>query len=403
MRLSHKFLIATFLASAAFIVPAQAQEEELPAAVQAFLDNVERQSQAKVDYADAEDDGNGNVTLSNVSITKEAKGEEPEMAVKIASLAFNGISESGENAYLVDKANFSDMSVDVKGKDFTFSAAMPDGNVEGWTIHEVGENATVKDKMLASSTMAKKSHIGKMTFSAMGQSVTVDGFDSTWEGDTATGSGKYTAKLSNIFIPEALLAQADQTGMLKQLGYTSLSFDINADGTSAIGESTADYAFNFGLAGKDIATVKFGLGANAIPLAVFEEMQTAQSQGRQPDFSKLMPDLQNVEVTGASFRFEDASITKKVLPMLAAMQGMDEKTLVASVGPMMQMGLMQLQNEAFAKQAMDAVSAFLAAPKSITLTAKPAAPLKVSDFMTMNPQAPGEAITRMGLGVTAND
>lgn len=403
MRLSHKILIATFMASAAFIVPAQAQEDELPDAVQAFLDNVERQSQAKVDYADVEDDGNGNVTLKGLTISKEAKGEEPAMDVKIGSLAFNGISESGDNAYLVDKAVFSDMSLDVKGKDFAFNAAMPEGNAEGWYIHELGDNATVKDKMLASSTMAKKTHMGKMTFSAMGQSVTVDGFDSTWEGDPTTGSGTFSGKVSNIAIPESLLAQADTTGMLKQLGYTSLSFDIMADGTSKMGDKAMDYAMNVGFAGKDIATLKFGFGANAIPLSVFEEMQTAQSEARQPDFQKLMPELQNVEVTGVSLRFEDASITKKVLPMIAAMQGMDEKTLVASVGPMMQMGLMQLQNEAFAKQAMDAVSAYLADPKSITITAKPAAPLKVSDFMTMNPQAPGEAITKLGLTVSAND
>ena len=58
--------------------------------------------------------------------------------------------------------------------------------------------------------------------------------------------------------------------------------------------------------------------------------------------------------------------------MVAAMQGMDEATLVASVGPMVQMGLMQLQNEAFAQQAMAAVTSFLKDPKSLTITAKPA-------------------------------
>lgn len=403
MRLSHKFLIATFLASAAIIVPAQAQEEELPDAVQAFIDNIERQTQSTVAYEDVEDDGSGNVTLKGLSLAKEAKGDEPTMSVKIGTLAFNGISESGDSAYLVDKASFSDISLDVKGKDGTFNAAIPDGNVEGWYIHELGDNPTVKDKMLASSAMAKKAHMGKMTFTAMGQSISIDGLDSTWEGDPETGSGKSTMKVSNIAIPESVLAQADQGGMLKQLGYSGLSFDISSEGTSTISDTALDYAFNFTIAGKDIAAITLGLGANAIPLAVFDEMQTAQTQGRQPDFSKLMPELQNVEVTGASLRFEDASITKKVLPMIAAMQGMDEKTLVASVGPMMQMGLMQLQNEAFAKQAMDSVSAFLADPKSLTVTAKPAAALKVSDFMSMNPQAPGEAITKMGLSVSAND
>ena len=70
---------------------------------------------------------------------------------------------------------------------------------------------------------------------------------------------------------------------------------------------------------------------------------------------------------------------------------------------MLQMGLMQLQNEAFAQQTMAAVTSFLKEPKSLTITAKPAAPVKVSDFMAMNPNAPGEAITKLGVSVSAND
>ena len=116
------------------------------------------------------------------------------------------------------------------------------------------------------------------------------------------------------------------------------------------------------------------LSAGDIPLAVYAELQKMQDGGKQPDFNALMPQIQAISMADASLRFEDQSITKKVLPMIAAMQGMDEKTMIASVGPMMQMGLMQLQNQAFADQALAAVNAFLADPKSLTITAKPAEP-----------------------------
>ena len=49
-----------------------------------------------------------------------------------------------------------------------------------------------------------------------------------------------------------------------------------------------------------------------------------------------MPQMQT-SLLPARLRFEDQSITKKVLPMVAAMQGMDEKTFLASLGPMLQM------------------------------------------------------------------
>jgi hypothetical protein len=85
------------------------------------------------------------------------------------------------------------------------------------------------------------------------------------------------------------------------------------------------------------------------------------------------------------------------------MQGMDEKTFRASIGPMVQLALVQFQNEAFTKQATEAITAFFTDPKSLTLTAKPATALKVSDFATMDPNKPGDAISRLGLSVTAND
>lgn len=402
MRLSHKMFMIACMASAAFVAPAYAQEEEVPAVVQALLDNLERQSAATVKYDSVEEADNGDVTLTNLTVTRDAKADEPTMGFKVASLSLTGVSEE-DTGYLVAKTTFSNMTFDVGSKEFTFNGSAPDGSVEGWHVRELGDDATPKDMVLASSTMAKSGHVGKLTFTAMGQSVTVDSIDSTWDGDASTGSGKFTTKISNIAIPESVLAAADQMGMLKQLGYTSLSFDVNADGSTNVTDTAIDYVMNIGLAGKDIANLKFGVAANGIPLAVFAEMQKAQKEGKEPDFNALMPELQNISFSGASVRFEDASITKKVLPMIAAMQGMDEKTMVASVGPMLQMGLMQLQNEAFAKQAMDAVTGFLNDPKSITVSFNPAAPVKVSDFAAMNPNAPGEAITKLGVTVSAND
>jgi hypothetical protein len=116
-----------------------------------------------------------------------------------------------------------------------------------------------------------------------------------------------------------------------------------------------------------------------------------------------MPQMQGMLLNGASLRFEDQSLVNKLLPLAAAMQGMDEKTLKASIGPMVQLALVQFQNEAFTQQAMAAVNAFFAAPKSLTLTAKPATPLTVSELSVMDPNKPAEAITRLGLTVTAND
>ena len=121
------------------------------------------------------------------------------------------------------------------------------------------------------------------------------------------------------------------------------------------------------------------------------------------DFAAMSPQLQGVEVKGGSIRFDDASITRKILPLMAAMQGMDEKVLQASIPPTVQLTLVQLQNETLTKQAVDAVTKFLADPKSIMLSLKPAAPMKISDISALDPAKPGDAITRLGVTVTANE
>ena len=42
-------------------------------------------------------------------------------------------------------------------------------------------------------------------------------------------------------------------------------------------------------------------------------------------------------------------------------------------------------------------------PKSLTVSAKPTSPVTVMELMGLNPANPGEAITKLGVTVSAND
>ena len=48
------------------------------------------------------------------------------------------------------------------------------------------------------------------------------------------------------------------------------------------------------------------------------------------------------------------------------------------------------------------MTAFLADPKSLMLSIKPAAPMKLLEFNALDPAKPGEAITKLGVTITAN-
>ena len=116
------------------------------------------------------------------------------------------------------------------------------------------------------TNVARKMSGGKATITAMGQTYSVDGYEQTWDGDPKTGAGTFAMKISNIAIPEAAIAMLDQGGMLKQLGYAGLNFDVTSDGKVDVGSENVGYDFNVGLTGRDIATISLGFAAADIPM-----------------------------------------------------------------------------------------------------------------------------------------
>jgi len=400
MRTFHTLFALALITSTA--LPGLAQAADTPPAVQAFLDNLERQMSGKQAYEGITTDGNGNATITNLTLAVPADGASPGLNLKVGEVTFSGISEQGQALYQVEKANFSNLSMEVSGAD-GFSISVPQSSAEGWYIRALGENPTPVDQLLATSSFARKISSGQINLNAGGQSIAVDGVQSTWDGDPNTGAGTFSINVNNIAIPEAALALMDQGGMLKQLGYTSLNLDFTTTGDMKLTGDKVSYRFDVGINGRDIAKLSLGAGFADIPLAVYAQLLSAHTEGKEPDYAALLPQMQQVLLNGASLRFEDQSLVNRLMPMAAAINGMDENTLRASIGPMLQLALVQFQNEAFSQQAMAAVNAFFANPKSLTITAKPAASLSVAQLSAMDPNKPGEAITKLGLTVTAND
>jgi len=400
MKLIHKILTVACLSSAA-LLPGLAKADDAPPAVQAFLDNLQRQTSAKPAYESLKADG-GNVTITNLTLTKDAKDNDPGLSVKTARVDFTGITDQGNSLWQIGKATFTNTSVQMTGKDAALSATIPAASAEGWYIRAVPATPTPKDELLSSLTFANKMTSGPITINATGQTLTIDSIDTIWNGDPNTGAGKFSLKVNNLAVPQTTVALFDTGSVWKQLGYDGLNFDIATDGDLTSNGDTLGYAFNLSLAGRNIGALSLSAAVDNLPVAAYAQMLKDQTAGKGIDFAALSPQLQNVDIKGGSLRFDDASITRKILPLAAAMQGMDEKVLLASIPPTIQLTLVQLQNEALTKQAVDAVTAFLADPKSLMLSIKPAAPMKLSEFNALDPAKPGEAITKLGVSVTAN-
>jgi hypothetical protein len=400
MTIYRTVFAATLFTTVALLPTTQAQD--VPPVVQAIFKSWEAQYKIKPEYKTISADGSS-ITVDGISATipvEDAPGSSVKMGV--GKLELQNVSDQGNGLFEVGTATYSDLKIEVVSAGLNFSAAMPKGQAEGWYVKALGDNPTPGETFRATMNVSRKATTGPISINVMGQTITSDGAQSTWDGDPLTGSGKTSIKLSNLHVPEAAIAAVDQSGALKQLGYPSLTFDLGGDGT--INNDNANFGMDFDgyFAAKDMGTLKMGMAVNGVPVELIQKLKETEP-GKEPDFTAFLPQIQGISFGRLLVRFEDSSITKKLLPMAAAMQGMDEKTLVANAGAMLQLGLAELKNPAFTEQVVKAVTAYLQDPKSITISLRPAAPVPVQQLMALDPANPGAAINTLGVSVTAND
>jgi hypothetical protein len=394
-------LALVLFTSLAGVSSAFAAEE--PPLVTAILKNWESQLKVKPTYQSLTTESDGSVVIDGLTANLTVPNDPTsKMSVSVGKIKFSGISDKGNGLFEVASAQYTDTKVDLGSPEASFVITMPQSSMDYWYVKALGDNPTPADILRANMNIAKKMTASTMTLTAGGQTFSADSYEMTWDGDPATGSGKTDFKISNIAIPETAVAALDPSGTLKQLGYSSLSFDIGGNGDIDVGSDKMGFNFDMFYAGKDMGTIKIGAGVGEIPAALLAELQKLEGQA-QPDPNTFMPLVQGIQVSRITFRFEDQSITKKVIPLLAKMQGMDEATMVANAGAMLQLGLAELKNPAFTQKAVEAVNAYLKDPRSLTILAKPAQPVTVQQLMALDPNNPGAAIDQLGVTISAND
>ena len=402
MKSSSRAAVFLLLAATALTVPSQAQD--VPPVVAAIFKSWESQLRATPAYDKIETDSSGKVTISNVAATVGVQDPTTTVKLSIGSIALENVAAEADGLIAVGEATFSDTKVEfVRPDNKNIVIEIPKSGAEDWYVAVPGANPTPQQSFRATMGIAEKMTSGEIKITAEGQTFTAKGIESAWTGDPVTGAGKTTMSLNDIVIPEAAIAKIDPAGQLKALGYSDLILNASGEGELTVAGDNFGMSGTFGLSGKDMAGFTFSYGASDIPIAVMAELQAAQKSGRPADFNMLMPQLMNVSLRGLKFRFEDASITKKVLPIIARMQGMDEAAMVANAGAMMQLSLMQLKNQAFTDQVVAAVNTFLKDPRSFTVSFQPAVPIKIQQLMTLDPNNPGAAVDVLGVSVTAND
>ncbi|MGN6549405.1 MAG: hypothetical protein ACTHJ3_05890 [Pararhizobium sp.] len=128
-----------------------------------------------------------------------------------------------------------------------------------------------------------------------------------------------------------------------------------------------------------------------------EDKQTQQALG-----IGLLGLMQQLSFGGASIRFDDHSLTHKVLDYVAKQQGVTDAQVAMAAKAMLPLALAKLRNQEFEQQISDAVGAFLDQPKSIEIKAAPEKPVPFPMILGAAMAAPQTLPDVLSATVTAN-
>jgi hypothetical protein len=339
-------------------------------------------------------------------VAKGVTGTVPGMTtpIQLGNVTFSDISEESDH-YAVGSIELSDYSVmqegatiaakgiAVKGAELPFDAAA----AVGFTPYESAK-------------------VDSATVDLGGKRVlTIEDLSSS-AAETSEGSGAYDITVAADRFSSDLfeLATPDLKPTLSDLGYETVTGKIQMEAAWNTKDGHLTIKKNDFIV-DDAGTLGFTFDINGYTPALIktirettEKMAAAPEADQSAQGMAMLGLMQQMIFTQATIRFEDDSLTEKVLSAIAKKQNTTPEALVNQAKAIVPFGLAQLNMPEFAQSVAAAVNSFLDDPKSLQITAKPAQPLPFAQLaatgmMARGPDAPKAIINQLGVSVTAND
>ena len=283
----------------------------------------------------------------------------------------------------------------------------PQGTLDlaSFSIDDVRVPTTVDAGPLEWANTYSTMKMGKVSFAAGGKPiVSMDGLTAslTKASDTRVDS---KSALEGIYVDLSAVPDPAFQRNAQALGYSELRGRMAGDGSydTASGEIVVDdlvldlenvakLAINYKMTGytpelaRRINTLQVAAGQDGKPAANMVEMLSA---------------LGELKVESATVELTDDSITKKLLDFQAGQMNTTGDQLAAGAPMFVGIGMGSLRMPEFTQQVAEAVGTFLKNPGTLTVAAKPAAPVSFAQLMQAAQQAPRVVIEMLNVQVSA--
>lgn len=201
----------------------------------------------------------------------------------------------------------------------------------------------------------------------------------------------FSFNVASINIPPEFIAGADSDfrELAQGLGYDSFVVNVLVEGGYETGQDRLTVR-NFAI---DVPEVgKFSLGGTISGVKA-----SSLADNASPDA------LANGKLENLTIRFDNAGVVERALDMQAKMMGASRDDVVAQLNGALPFMLNAINNPPFQEKVAKAGQAFLADPKSITITASPGQPIGFQEIMGSAMSAPQSLPDMLAIDVTANN
>ncbi|KQZ98498.1 hypothetical protein ASD64_16150 [Mesorhizobium sp. Root157] len=321
--------------------------------------------------------------------------------LEIGDVTLEGVSESN-GSFVVDTVSTKAFSKTEGGTTVDVSPVVMHGvtlGTEGSTdpmasllIYKSAEIASLTVKVADKTAFSMENMSVDVTPPADGQAMAFTG-----------SAEEFTVDLSLVEDPKS-------REVIDALGYQTISGSMGLAGSWQPSDGRMELS-QYDITVDDAGTFGMTFDLSGYTLDFFKSMQEMQKKiAEQPEGADksaqgmaMLGLMQQLSFSGASIRFEDDSLTNRLLEYFGKQQGMSAKDIANQAKAIVPFGLAQLNNPELTAQASAAVNQYLDDPKSIVISARPASPVPFALIMADAMSNPLNLTKTLGVAVKAND
>lgn len=337
------------------------------------------------------------MVLEGVTVKPVAEKE----ALPIGNVTLEGVTEAN-GGYAVETVSTEAFSHSEDGATLDLSP---------FVIHDMTLPAEGSTDPMASFMLYKSAELANLTVKIADKTAfSMDNFSveitPPADGSALEFSGsaeKFTGDLTLVDDPKS-------KEVIDALGYQSISGSIDLTGSWQPSDGKMELS-QYDITVDDAGTFGMTFDVGGYTLDFIKSLQEMQKKmAAQPaDADKsaqglaMLGLMQQLSFNGASIRFDDDSLTNKVLDYVGKQQGMSGKDIANQAKAIVPFGMAQLNNPELTAQVTAAVSKYLDDPQSIEVSAEPASAVPFALIMAGAMSNPLDLPKTLGVSVTANE